>query len=61
VAILGQQLAPHLYVPILNRSQLSIDLGPPRVPFSPRQLPVQEGRVGLVFQVVEPIVWRGSG
>jgi hypothetical protein len=61
VAILGQQLAPHFDVTVLDRSQLSVDLGSARVPFSLGQLAIEKGGVGFVFEVVKPVVRRRGG
>jgi hypothetical protein len=61
MAVLGQQLAPHLDVAILHRGQLPVDVRLSRVSLGPGQLPVQEGRIGLVFEVVDPGMWGFRG
>ena len=64
VALLGQQLPPHVHVPVLDLGQLRYRSARPGVGLGPGQLPVEEGGVGLVGEVVEPVgggaVMRGS-
>ena len=60
VAVLGQELPPHLHVTVLDRGQLPVQRGLALVPLGLGQLAVQERGVGLVLQVVEPDV-RGGG
>ena len=59
--VLGQELPPHLDVAILDRGELAIEVGLVRVPLGLGQLAIQEGRVGLVTQVVQPDVGGGGG
>jgi hypothetical protein len=54
MSVLRQQLAPHLDVTVLHPSQLEVDICLDPVSFGPGQLPVQEGRVGLILEVVQP-------
>jgi hypothetical protein len=56
MTILGEELAPHFHVTILDPRQLAIDTGLLRVPLGLSQLPVQKCSVGFIFEVVEPIV-----
>ncbi len=49
-----QDLAPQLYVTLLDPSQSAIDVGPVIVRFRLREDPVEEGGVALVLPVVFP-------
>ena len=44
-----------LDVAVLDLSQLSVEVGPAGIGLGPSQLAVEEGGVGLVFEVVEPV------
>jgi hypothetical protein len=54
--VLCQQLPPHLHVAVFHPRQLAVVVGPSGVSFGPGQLPVEEGSVGLVFEMVQPFV-----
>ena len=56
MAVLGQQLPPHLHVAVLDLGQLPVQVGPAGIALGLGQLPVEERRVGLVLEVVEPSV-----
>jgi hypothetical protein len=46
---------------VLHPGQLSIDVGFSRVALRPRKLPIKEGGVGFVLEVMEPGVWGCAG
>ena len=54
MSLLRQQLPPLLDVPVLHPRQLEVELGPPGIGLRAGQLPVEEGGVGFVLEVVEP-------
>jgi hypothetical protein len=60
VAVVSQELTPHIDVPVLHGGEPTIDVGSPRVSFGLGQLPIEEGGIGLVFEVVDPFVGRGG-
>ena len=60
VPMLGEEPPPGRDVPVLDLRQLPVDPGAFRVPLGPGQLPVEEGGVGFVLEVVEP-GWGGRG
>jgi hypothetical protein len=55
MAILPQQLGPHLDVTVFHVSQAAIDVRPLGIRFGDGQLPVEEGGVGFVGEVVKPV------
>jgi hypothetical protein len=64
VSVLRQQLAPEVYVAVLHRGELTIDVGLSRVSLRLRQFAIEEGGVGFIFQMMEPSVGgcrRGGG
>src|SRR6185295_8688123 len=54
LAVVVQELAPHLHVAILDRRQPPVKLCLGGVPLRVGQLPVEKGRIRLVLQVVAP-------
>jgi len=59
MAVLRQELPPHLHVAVFYSRQLAVYVGPSGVSFGPGQLPVEEGGIRLIFEMVQPFVrWR---
>ncbi len=54
VPVFRQQLPPHLHVTVLHGSELPVEVRLVRVPLGLGELAIQEGGIGLVFEVVEP-------
>jgi hypothetical protein len=61
VAVVGQEPAPQLDVPVFNSRQLEVDISLARVPLGLSQLPIKEGGIGLVLEVMEPGMRGGRG
>jgi hypothetical protein len=61
VPLFSQQPLPHGNVTVLYIGQLEVDVATRRIGFGRSQLPVQEGGIGLVGEVVEPGVGSGIG
>jgi hypothetical protein len=49
MAVVSQQLPPHVDVPVFHLGQLPVDLRSVGIPFGPSQFPVQVRSVSLVF------------
>jgi hypothetical protein len=56
MSVFCQQLAPQLHMPVFHLSQLAVDVRAAGVALRLGQLAVEEGRIGLVFQVMQPVV-----
>ena len=62
--MLGEQLPPHVHMPILDSGQLAVQIGATRIVLGIREFTIEVRRVSLVFEVVEPVsggAWHGSG
>src|SRR5438876_6780011 len=58
---LGEELAPHLHVALLDASELDVDVLPVRIGFLTGESEVEVGRVGFILPVMEPLVDVGLG
>ena len=56
MSFLADQLLPHRHVAIFDPGQLSEKLGPGRVVLQQGQFPIEERGVGLVGQMMKPLV-----
>ncbi len=61
MAVLGEELAPHLHVALLDASELDVDVLPVRIGFLTGESEVEVGRVGFILPVMEPLVDVGLG
>ncbi len=60
-ALFGQQLPPEGHMAVFDVRQLAVKPGPVRVALQGGQFAVKEGGVGLVGEVVEPVLEVGLG
>ena len=61
MAVLGEQLRPHLYVLLFHAGQLDVDVLFVGIALLTREGQVEKGGVGFVLPVMEPYVDIGLG
>ena len=54
VAMLGQQLAPHLHVALFDARELDVDVLPVWIGFLPSKSQIEVGGVGFILPVMQP-------
>ncbi len=60
MATLAQQLLPELHVAILDPGEPAIEVGPAGVVLQRGEGAVEERGVGLVLEMVQPVMWGGG-
>ena len=60
MTVVAEQSLPHPDVPLLDQRQFAVQFGSSWVPLQLSKLSVQIGGVGLVLEMVQPIVGRGG-
>ena len=61
VAVLAEELAPHLHVALFDAGELDVDVLAMRIGFLAGEGEVEEGCVGFILPMVEPGVDVGVG
>src|SRR2546427_1065730 len=59
MAVLAEQLAPHLHVALLDARKLDVDVLPVRIGFLAGEGEIEVGRIGFILPVMQPLlhVW----
>src|SRR2546427_13055786 len=61
VAMLAEQLAPHLHVALLDARELDVDVLPVRIGFLAGEGEIEVGRIGFILPVMQPFLHVGWG
>ena len=61
VAMLAEQLAPHLHVALFDACELDVDILPVRIGFLAGEGEIEVGRVRFILPVMQPCLYVWSG